>query len=1051
MKIRFRQAKNWFVPLAVFLCIGLLTGPASAVEVLQNTSFESYDAGTLVPGDWQVLDGNVAIYADQASDGSVSVYSPGGTMIEEVDTPNPPQSGTLVQLIDLSTIADWSTANWLNLSMSFNYRLWGATRMYMYLEYLPSSYNGSSVTADDPAWSGADVTIASMRTGTSHARSSYPWRSTSDSNIEIPKVKWARVRFVYDVVFKSSNHFEDGPYYIAIDDVSVDAAVIVPDAPCTGNLLTNPGFESVSSGVPADWYVRAGRMTALERPLPPYAGDYHAGNIGGYVDPNPGGDPINYPDEPQYGSLVQLVDLSTIADWADASFLSFSFSNRYLRKGISGLNAVVEYLPPDYNTSAVTWDDAAWDSDAMKALDMAFSNTSGLWKFFQTDQGTLPKVRWVRVRLDVDSIRNSINDGEYIGGFDHVCFQAASVMAEDLIKNPSFDNRDENNKPIDWHEDPDDGPLHLQFEPVLPYDGAMYLFKYDDGEGDSTGRVYQVIDLADKIPGWTGVDPMDGSTVENQFIMLSLGAHLFNLGGTGVKVGLEYLPYSYNTVDGITWDHEAWQPRAWTSDGTAFTNSGGDAIDLGALIEDATVFAGAPPWREVSYDGWLPRVRWIRLRIELDATVTTGNSWVAIDALEMSAMGTQWGPYSGFGNLPEATFYEDPNAPDKAIPAWVGPEGDGISGGYTGQTQRNYVNPAFAGFADNYASYIPSGENIYNELFMEPMAITGSPWNDAGWNYVIITLGDLSLANQADYFSPAPSGTYQPGEITATFDECPIINGPGHDFATFENGFSSGWTSPWIFAELAYVEVSSNGTDFIRFPTHSLTPKWPGSYGTILASGVFGVTGKHINAYGDQWGTPFDLDWIADHPLVLNGTVDLNDIRYVRQVDIPGGGPSDAMGLYTGFFFDSYGNVIFDSWPTWGSGGVDLDAVAVINTSATDSDGDHIVDYWDNCSQTGNDNQYDTDEDGYGNMCDCDIDGEEGGDGTVGLADYYIFYQAWGSHGPERIPGAPGEPDTYSDPSPNWNPDADFNGDNVVGLEDYYIFYSRWGSAAPFH
>ena len=666
----------------------------------------------------------------------------------------------------------------------------------------------------------------------------------------------------------------------------------------------------------------------------------------------------------------------------------------------------------------------------------------------------MPKVRWVRVRLDVDSIRDvSHTDGEYLGGFDQVCLQAASVTADDLIQNASFEDYDENYNPIDWFPDLSDGELHQMMEPQPAHSGAFWLGK-PAMEGDTTGRVYQVIDLAEKIPGWIAIDPNGGGAMEFHFIQFALNAFVTNIGGTRVAVGLEYLPYSYNAVDGITWDNAAWQPRQWTSDGTAFTNAGGDAIDLGALIEDTTVTDPdtEPIWREGTCNGWLPRVRWLRLRIELDATDTGGTMpLVGIDTLNMTAACKQYGPYSGFGYLPEASFPEDPNAPDKSIPAWVGPEGDGISGGYTGQTIRNYVNPAFAGFADDVADYSPSGQYINNDLFKEPLAITGRPWNDAGWNYVIITLGEMTLEYLADYFGPEPSGTYHPGEITASFDECPIVNGEGHDFATFENGFSEGWTSDKIFAEMTYVEVSSNGTDFIRFPTHSLTPKWPGAYGTIIASGTFGMTGKHINAYGDQWGTPFDLDWIADHPLVLNATVDLNNIRYVRQVDIPGGGPADAQSSYTGFFYDTHGNVIFDSWPTWGSGGADLDAIGVLNTSATDSDGDYIVDYWDNCSQTANDNQYDTDEDGYGNMCDCDIDGETGGDGSVNYADYLVFREAYGGHGPERIPGAPGQPDTYTDPSENWNADADFDGDNNVGYADYLIFRVHYGATAPFN
>jgi hypothetical protein len=121
--------------------------------------------------------------------------------------------------------------------------------------------------------------------------------------------------------------------------------------------------------------------------------------------------------------------------------------------------------------------------------------------------------------------------------------------------------------------------------------------------------------------------------------------------------------------------------------------------------------------------------------------------------------------------------------------------------------------------------------------------------------------------------------------------------------------------------------------------------------------------------------------------------------------------------------------------------------VAVINSSGPDSDDDHLTDYWDNCPQTANEKQYDTDEDGYGNACDCDIDGEAGGDGTVNMADYAVFRAAYGSHGPERIPG---EPDEYTDPSENWNPDADFNGDLEVNMADYAIFRSRWLQSAPF-
>jgi PKD repeat protein len=52
--------------------------------------------------------------------------------------------------------------------------------------------------------------------------------------------------------------------------------------------------------------------------------------------------------------------------------------------------------------------------------------------------------------------------------------------------------------------------------------------------------------------------------------------------------------------------------------------------------------------------------------------------------------------------------------------------------------------------------------------------------------------------------------------------------------------------------------------------------------------------------------------------------VDLNSINYVRIVDIPGSGD----------FKDSQGNPIYDGWVTFGSGGLDLEAVGVINVGA---------------------------------------------------------------------------------------------------------------------
>jgi hypothetical protein len=1046
---RLQWKKGAFAALSVLLLLGFGASHAGTVETLQNTSFESYDPSTMTPDSWQVLDGNMSIYMDQHYDGWMSAYTRGGQRIGGVNTPNATQTGTFAQLVDLSTLPEWGAANWLTVGLSAYYRLWGGSKVSMYLEYLPASYNEQAVTVDDPAWSGADVITALSNSGTNHARSSMPWSQITRTGIYIPAVRWARARFVLDATYKSNSYFTDGPYYIALDAVSLNAEVVVPEACSADNLLANAGFESVTSGAPSDWHVLSGRMTAIASDtLPAYVGDGYAGNIGGYAAKDETGTLIDYPDPPQNGSLVQVVDLSTLPDWQSADSVLFNFSGSWLKYYIKNISATVEYLPESYNDATVAWDDPAWSgADVRTAVSLTLA-TAVRWNQFKTNQGHMPKVRWVRVRLDVvNSARDASHPGgEYLGAFDEVCFTAQSVTYGDLVKNPSFEDHDENYSPLEWSQDAQDGAVRL-VEDGGAYDGSLWLAKHQEDPG-SPGRMYQVIDLANNIPGWTGIDPSTGLTKEQLFIQFDLSAYVKNLGGSTVAVGLEYLPYSYNSVEGVAWNDPAWRTRNWTSNGTTLTNSGGDAIDLGALIEDTTITAD-PPWRQKTYTGWLPRVRWIRLRIELDATASSGATPpVGIDSVSLSASCKDYGPYSGYGYLPEATYPESADAIDKPLPGWVGPEGDGVCGGYTGQSQSNYINPAFAGFADSVASYNPSGQNIYNVMFMDPQAIIGRPFTDASWVYVIVTMGDMDLPMLADYFGPTPGGTYHPGEITAAFNESPIMNGPGHDFATFENGFVEGWTSSKIFAELAYVEVSTNGVDFIRMPNHSLTHQWPGAYGTILATGVFGITGKHVNAYGDSWGTPFDLDWIADHPLVLNGSVDLMNIRYVKQVDIPGGGPNDARGAKTGLFYDNMGNPIYDSWVTWGSGGADLDAVAVINSSADDDDGDHITNYWDNCSQTANDNQFDTDGDSYGNMCDCDIDGDSGGDGVVNMADYIVFRAAFGSHGPVRIAGAPGEDDEYVAASENWNPDADFNGDYYVDMADYAIFKERYGTTA---
>ncbi len=155
------------------------------------------------------------------------------------------------------------------------------------------------------------------------------------------------------------------------------------------------------------------------------------------------------------------------------------------------------------------------------------------------------------------------------------------------------------------------------------------------------------------------------------------------------------------------------------------------------------------------------------------------------------------------------------------------------------------------------------------------------------------------------------------GVATLTFAQ-PIRNGVGADFAVFENSFSA------TFLELAFVEVSSDGINFVRFPAISNTDTTAqvGSFGAIDATQIYNLAGK----YQANYGTPFDLAELAADSALL----DIDQITHVRIID--------AIGCMQDSFAtrDSRGVKVNDPWTTpFPSGGFDLDAVGVLHQSAT--------------------------------------------------------------------------------------------------------------------
>lgn len=174
------------------------------------------------------------------------------------------------------------------------------------------------------------------------------------------------------------------------------------------------------------------------------------------------------------------------------------------------------------------------------------------------------------------------------------------------------------------------------------------------------------------------------------------------------------------------------------------------------------------------------------------------------------------------------------------------------------------------------------------------------------------------------------------GEIILTF-ETPIRNGEGFDFAVFENGFF--YKDSLDFLELAFVEISSDGENYFRFPSHSLTNTLfqVDTFEGIDARKIHNLAGKYT--YG--FGTPFDLSEIPE-----DNRLNKNAIRYVKLIDVVG-------SLHPAFAnYDHNNTIINDPWPTpFPQGGFDLDAVGVIHTTATsitNSEENYSLSIWPN-------------------------------------------------------------------------------------------------------
>lgn len=236
-------------------------------------------------------------------------------------------------------------------------------------------------------------------------------------------------------------------------------------------------------------------------------------------------------------------------------------------------------------------------------------------------------------------------------------------------------------------------------------------------------------------------------------------------------------------------------------------------------------------------------------------------------------------------------------------------------------TKTIFILLAFMGLCKlTYSQYAPAVGQLGSTAISKDSAVivawaSGVNAQICWQNIADTSLGKANNGIASDVLGIADNTTLSlgdGGQATLSFNQ-PIYDGPGWDFTVFENGFTD------YFLELAFVEVSSDGVNFVRFPAHSLTPldSQITAFGILNPEKINNLAGK----YRGGFGTPFDLGELIGSP-----NLDIQNITHVRIIDVIGSIDS-AYGQ-----LDKEGNFVNDPFSTpFPSSGFDLDAVGIIH------------------------------------------------------------------------------------------------------------------------
>ena len=236
--------------------------------------------------------------------------------------------------------------------------------------------------------------------------------------------------------------------------------------------------------------------------------------------------------------------------------------------------------------------------------------------------------------------------------------------------------------------------------------------------------------------------------------------------------------------------------------------------------------------------------------------------------------------------------------------AYAGPFAPAV--GKTGTTAIHKSAPNIVGWATSVTGTLRGPTNI-----SDPNSLPASQGTVAD----VLGQADTDVADSFDVLSLGDGG-----KITVAFAN-PITNGPGADFAVFENSIND------TFLELAFVEVSTDGIVFVRFPavSYTQTNTQVGGFDSLDATNLYNFAGKYRRGYG----TPFDLAELSGKP-----GINLEQINFVRIVDVVGS-INPAYASHDSRYDNSQDPLLYmvnDPWTTdFDTGGFDLDAVAVLH------------------------------------------------------------------------------------------------------------------------